>query len=153
MWHLTLLDDAAIGIENADLMHFGAPIDTDEKVIGDFRQWNLLQVEFGLPQSTSPLYWRSLARTPHGTFDCGRTERALLRTRHLKNVRGKGMALLPDRPTQSGLPHLEATLKGTGERGAALVPASAHRNPEREQRSAQSQRFENSNIGLTLHVD
>jgi len=30
------------------------------------------------------------------------------------------MALLPDRPTQSGLPHLEATLKGTGERRQAL---------------------------------
>jgi hypothetical protein len=38
------------------------------------------------------------------------------------NVLGKGMALLPDRPTQPGLPRLEATLKGTGERGGSPCP-------------------------------
>jgi len=43
------------------------------------------------------------------------------------DLAGKGMALLSARPTQPGLPHLEATLKRTGERRQALPRLSTQK--------------------------
>jgi len=76
------------------------------------------------------------AQTPYGTFGCGQAEKALLRTRHF-DVLGKGMALLPARPTQPGLSHLEANMKRTGERRQAL-PRLNTQKPGARKRSERS---------------
>jgi len=47
------------------------------------------------------------------------------------DLAGKGMALLSARPTQPGLPHLEATLKRTGERRQALPRLSTQNSGAR----------------------
>jgi hypothetical protein len=66
MRNFPLLDDLTVRIENADLMYFGATINTDKKTMSDFVQWIILLNGFGLPQPTSPLYWRSRRKLPTG---------------------------------------------------------------------------------------
>lgn len=42
MYNFPLLDDLSVRIENANLMYFGAPINTDKKTMSDFVQGILL---------------------------------------------------------------------------------------------------------------
>jgi hypothetical protein len=119
MGNLTFLHNLTVGIKNAKLMGFWAPVNADKETTSNFVQWTILLKWIGLPQPTSPLYWRSRRKLPTG-LSAAAEPRGCCSAPGTDNVLGKGMALLPDRPTQPGLPRLAATLKGTGERRQAL---------------------------------
>jgi hypothetical protein len=82
MLHFALLDDLSFEVENADMMGFATPIDAYEKATRDCWHWILLDDGLGPAATNVAPVLALFGATPHGTFGCGQTDRALLRTRH-----------------------------------------------------------------------
>src|SRR5262249_18671543 len=131
VWYFSFFHDPAIRIENANLMHFGAPIDTYKKMIGDFGQSvvppllnlacrNQRRPYTGALGANSPRDFRLRPNregaAPHQALTCG----------------GERDGAPPGPANSIRLPALGSHSEGYRGKAAALVPASALKRPERE---------------------